>query len=322
MQSELRTILAKAIKQRASDIYFLPKDDYFSVGFSLAGKYYFQSKLPLVVGQQCLNYLKFKADMSLSEQRRPQLGAWVYKWQGEVIFCRLSTVGDFLNRESLVIRLIYDGVKQQQGYFFSDQWELVRTACQKRGMIIFAGPMGSGKTSAMYYFARQLQDKQVLCIEDPIEIYEPDFLQLQVNDKALMGYADLLKVALRHHPDVFIIGEVRDEGTAQAVVRAALSGHLILTTVHAQSALGVVERLENLGLSRADLNQTVQLISYQRLIPTCDGSVKVLFDQVDNQTLLTAKPTQRMSTEWGQRLEKCYQNKWISLEIQKKYQAG
>ena len=240
MQSELRTILAKAIKQRASDIYFLPKDDYFSVGFSLAGKYCFQSKLPLVVGQQCLNYLKFKADMSLSEQRRPQLGAWVYKWQGEVIFCRLSTVVDFLNRESLMIRLIYDGVKQQQGYFFSDQWELVRTACQKRGMIIFAGPMGSGKTSAMYYFARQLQDKQVLCIEDPIEIYEPDFLQLQVNDKALMGYADLLKVALRHHPDVFIIGEVRDEGTAQAVVRAALSGHLILTTVHARSALGVV----------------------------------------------------------------------------------
>ena len=322
MQLELKKIFIDAISQRASDIYFLPRTNGFQVAFALKGKYCLQRQIDEASGLQWLNYLKFKANMSLSEHRRPQLGAWVYPSKEGLVFCRLSTVGDFLDRESLVIRLIYNSVADNQGYFFADQWQQINKACQRRGMVILAGPMGSGKTTALYHFARQLKDRQVLCIEDPIEMYEPNFLQLQVNDKAAMDYAALLKVALRHHPDVFIIGEIRDEKTAQAVLKAALSGHLILTTVHAQSAFGVIKRLENLGLSRADLSQTVQLVSYQRLLPTLDGGFKVLFDQLTSQELSEGKFTQMMSKKWGDRLEKCYQNRWISEATKKKFQAG
>ncbi|MCP0886274.1 Flp pilus assembly complex ATPase component TadA [Ligilactobacillus sp. WILCCON 0076] len=323
MNSQLREIFKKAVEKRASDIYFLPKKDSYTISYATQGFHLKQMSFQFEIVRQWLNYLKFKANMALSEHRRPQLGSWIYEAGKEKIFCRLSTVGDFLDNESLVVRLIYGQKEEKAGYFFSDQWTKIMQACNKRGLVLFAGPMGSGKTTSMYQFARQMKNKQVLCIEDPIEIHEPNFLQLQVNEKAEMTYSELLKVALRHHPDAFIIGEIRDEKTAQAVIKAALSGHLIFSTVHAQDAGGVITRLQNLGVSKDEILQAVQMVSYQRLLPTIDGNSKVLFDQIDNLEIRKGNYCLlRMTEEWSERLEICVKNKWISNETKKQFSKG
>ena len=270
-----------------------------------------------------INYLKFNSDMSLTEKRRPQLGAWQFKHADQTIHCRLSAVGDYRDRESLVIRLLYPHTQLKQGYFFADQWQRISQACQQRGLVLFAGPMGSGKTTAMYHFARQLTGKMVLCIEDPIEIQEERFLQIQVNDRADMTYEQLLRVALRHHPDVFIIGEIRDTGTAQIAVRAALSGHLVLSTVHARNVYGVYQRLVNLGVDEQELGQVLNLISYQRLLPTIQGDQRVLFDQVvgwDQEAL--RRPQAGMTTEWRENLARCQQAGWITPQTVATFQEG
>lgn len=203
--------------------------------------------------------------------------------------------------------------------FFEEQIYTLQKACIKNGLIVFSGPMGSGKTTTMYNLARKLaNEKHVMSIEDPIEIYEPNFLQLQVNNKAQMSYSELLKVALRHHPDVFLIGEIRDNMTAKVAINAALSGHLILTTVHARNVYGVYQRLKNLGISDEELQQTMQVISYQRLIPTIDGGAKVLFDQIEGKDLdkdiIQGNIQSRMTKDWREKLEYCYLNNWINKE--------
>ena len=323
MQRAAHKVLTEAAEMVAGDIYFLPRHGEYLICFDCQGLHYEYRRVSHTEGQKMINYLKFNSDMSLTEKRRPQLGAWQFKHADQTIHCRLSAVGDYRDRESLVIRLLYPHAQLKQGYFFADQWQRISQACQQRGLVLFAGPMGSGKTTAMYHFARQLTGKMVLCIEDPIEIQEERFLQIQVNDRADMTYEQLLRVALRHHPDVFIIGEIRDTGTAQIAVRAALSGHLVLSTVHARNVYGVYQRLVNLGVDEQELGQVLNLISYQRLLPTIQGDQRVLFDQVvgwDQEAL--RRPQAGMTTEWRENLARCQQAGWITPQTVATFQEG
>lgn len=323
MQKSINTIFSQAVKNQASDIYFLPRKDGYLISFYAQGIQFEYCQLPYEKGQKLINYLKFQGNMSLSERRRPQLGAWTFPGEEgkESIHCRLSSVGDYLGRESLVVRLLYKEEKIDRPYFFQDQWERLERACHKRGLVLFSGPMGTGKTTIMYHFARQLKGKMVMTIEDPVEIQEENFLQIQVNEQAKMTYSSLLKVALRHHPDVFIIGEIRDCLTAKMAVNAALSGHLVLSTVHAKNVYGVRQRLFSLGLEKEEVDQAISMISYQRLIPTLEGGSRILFDQLD----LTVKKPRRekgMTREWGERLERCYCQGWITEKTKQRYKNG
>lgn len=122
---------------------------------------------------------------------------------------------------------------------------MIKKVAQSRGLIITSGPTGSGKTTTMYEVAKSMsQNKVVMTIEDPVEVHEPSFLQAQVNNEAGIDYQSLLKAALRHRPDILIIGEIRDQGTARLAVDAALSGHLVFATIHAKSTLQTISRLE------------------------------------------------------------------------------
>lgn len=145
--------------------------------------------------------------------------------------------------------------------------ELAQLIKLKQGLILLAGQMGSGKTTTLYHVAaNHLNDQMVLTIEDPVELVVPQFLQLQVNNAAQMSYDRLLKLALRHHPDVMIIGEIRDAETAHIVVQAALSGHLILSTVHAMSITGIWYRLRAFGIPVDLLNQVIVGLGYQEMM--------------------------------------------------------
>ena len=318
--------LATAIDQRASDLYLLPRERAYQLLTLTSGKLELIAQYSLAAGQQLISYLKYQADMAVSEHRRPQTGAlrWPHH-QGAPIDLRLSTVGDYRGQESLVVRFIYRLTEQYQ-LMVPDQWTTLQAACQKRGLILFAGPMGSGKTTTMYRLARELkEDHVIMTIDDPVEIDEPAFIQLQVNELAQMGYQDLLRVGLRHRPDIFIIGEIRDPETAQIATRAALSGHLVLATVHARSAAGVLARLRQLGVSEHYLDQTVSLVCYQRLIEQAAGGMAVLFDLLTAAALpsVLAEPTKGgMSDAWQTRLAQAQATGQITAATATRYSAG
>ena len=184
-------------------------------------------------GIEVINYFKYIAQMDISEHRRPQVGAMIYLFDDKKYYLRLSSLGDFNDAESLVIRIIYPINKSK--YYLPGQIQQLQELALKRGLVLTSGPTGSGKTTTMYELAKELgQDKVVMTIEDPVEVHETSFLQTQANNEAGIDYVSLLKAALRHRPDILIIGEIRDHGTARLAVDAALSGHLVLATIHAK----------------------------------------------------------------------------------------
>ncbi|SCB87576.1 competence type IV pilus ATPase ComGA [Weissella bombi] len=268
IQQTFYSILEQAAKARVSDIYILPIQNGFQIlTYAVSGLKNI-GQLENERGEALIRHIKFSACMDISEIRRPQLGRWHYLLDEQSLYLRISSVADFLNRESVVIRLIYnikdDILKWQPAEAFAELGELIQ---HKQGLILLAGQMGSGKTTTMYHAAtKHLKNKMVLTIEDPVELVEPHFLQLQVNDAADMSYEQLLKLALRHHPDVIIIGEIRDAKTAKIVAQAALSGHLILSTVHAMSIVGIWYRLRSFGIAADILQQILIGLGYQKMV--------------------------------------------------------
>ncbi|MBB1062630.1 competence type IV pilus ATPase ComGA [Limosilactobacillus fastidiosus] len=321
-----RKLIEEAIKDRSSDLFILPYQDKYRLLTCVQGEKRCVTELSAEVGQQMITYFKYRGNMTVSEHRRPQIGA--LKWHTNnktTVDLRLSTVGNFRSQESMVIRFIYSLAELEYRLNLPEQWEKITKLTHQRGLILFAGPMGSGKTTTMYQLAKGLASKElVMTIEDPVEIEEANFLQLQVNDKAGMGYQELLKVGLRHRPDDFIIGEIRDNKTANLAVQAALSGHLVLATVHATNAFGVIARMRQLEVEKYYLQQCLTGICYQRLLPLYNGTA-LLFDLLMGEELLVAVEEGKnrgMSNEWQRQVEKLYRERQLSLANYEKFKNG
>lgn len=313
-------IIELAVEQRASDIYFLPKSNNYEVKIHTVKGVIQLSEISFEKAQRIITFCKYQSGMSVSEKRRPQLGSLSYDYQKMNLRIRLSSVGTFNHHESLVMRIIYDNGNDDCQFFEEQMLNKLKTLSIQRGLMIFAGPTGSGKTSTIYKVARSLHENEVIMsIEDPVEIFEDRFLQLEVNDKADMSYANLLKVGLRQRPDVFIIGEIRDEQTAKIAVRAALSGHLVFTTVHAKTPAGVVQRLLELGINYQQLKSAINSVVYQRLLPNLAGDNQALISVLSLEMI--EKQTHEM-TDWKDKLQHLYEKGVISNEVQKKYQFG
>ncbi|MGN1279794.1 MAG: competence type IV pilus ATPase ComGA, partial [Limosilactobacillus sp.] len=295
------------IGRRIADLYVLPFKNYYRLMVAEQGQLKLFKETPPDYGCRLIAYLKYRADMAVSEHRRPQLGAMTWHCGPEKVNLRLSSVGDYQGRESLVVRFIYQLTDDRYHLLFPEQWQELKGLLHRRGLILFAGPMGSGKTTTMYRLARELANKQVvMTIEDPVEINEPRFVQLQTNDLAGMGYQQLLRLGLRHRPNVFIIGEIRDPQTAMMTIQAALSGHLVLGTVHARDAYGVIARLIQLGISPYYLEQVLTGVCYQRLLMQTDRTLAVLFDQLSGPALACEVKKQQgrgMTDAWAHNLD-------------------
>ncbi len=315
------TLMDRWIQERVSDIYLIPQGDHYRLltlhDACLSKDHLFSPASAC----QIITYFKYHADMAVSEHRRPQAGGLRYH---NGIDLRISTVGYFRGQETLVIRIIYP-LDENYQLLFPKQWANLIKMTHKRGLILFSGPMGSGKTTTMYRLASQFSQKEVvLTIEDPVEIYQPNFIQLQVNELAGMSYQDLLRLGLRHRPGVFIIGEIRDQKTAQITVQAALSGHLVLATVHAQSAVGVIMRLRQLGIPADQLQQAITGVCYQRLARTCSGKQAVLMDQLSGERLradLAKGQVGGVSDDWQQLVKQAVATRKIPQEEGARLQA-
>ena len=256
-------LITLAKKQGAQDIYFIPKEKIYELHMRVGDERHLINTYDFEKLGAVISHFKFIAGMNVGEKRRSQLGSCDYQHGDKVSSLRLSTVGDYRGHESLVIRLLQE---QELRFWFQELKELEK-GFRQRGLYLFAGPVGSGKTTLMHELAKSLfKGQQVMSIEDPVEIKQEAMLQLQLNEAIGLNYENLIKLSLRHRPDLLIIGEIRDSETARAVVRASLTGATVFSTIHAKSVRGVYERLLELGVSEDELAVVLQGVCYQRLI--------------------------------------------------------
>lgn len=303
IQSLGMQLIQEASLKQAQDIYLIPQKDSYQVFMRVGdsrqkiGDYEWKDATNLI------SHFKFVAGMNVGEKRRTQLGSCDYHIdQQGLVSLRLSTVGDYRGHESLVIRLL--ATQESQLHYWFDSFERIEKAIHGRGLYLFAGPVGSGKTRLMYaLMEKYMQDSQIITIEDPVEIKQDAILQLQVNNSIGMTYDNLIKLSLRHRPDLVIIGEIRDTETAQAAIRASLTGAMVFSTIHAKSIPGVFSRLIELGVKRDEFLNCLNLIAYQRLIA---GGGLIDF--------ATEKFEEHTHNHWNQEVEQLLKQGYIDNE--------
>lgn len=315
----MEKIINQAIALFVNDVYVIPKNtDTYNIKYHLDGQTKVFAELSSDEAQILISKIKYRAKMNISERRRPQIGRFDY----QNIWIRVSTVSNFLNQETLVLRIIYSN-QCQQNWIMPKQIQIIQESLPSSGLVVIAGPTGSGKTTTLYHMLQKLSDsKLILTIEDPVEIQEPNFVQLQVNEEAQMTYDDLIKVALRHRPEVLLIGEIRDKKTAQAAIRAALSGHLVLSTIHAMSARDVVMRLLDLGVDKSQLLLSLNGAVYQRLLPTKKNQQGALIDYLSKEqvnTIFSERNMSKFSDFWHNGLNYGIEHEIISNKTFEKF---
>ena len=315
-------IIENAIAAHASDIFFLIRMEKVVVNLRTIDGLQKQAEFAVNEGKEIINYLKFAAQMDITEHRRPQVGALEYLVDQQSYYLRLSSLGDFIDCESLVIRIIYQ--LSSSNYFFEQQLRQLNQLAGKRGLILTSGPTGSGKTTTMYQLAKEVgKGRMVMTIEDPVEIHEKTFLQTQVNLEAGIADQTLLEAALRHRPDILIIGEIRNASTARLAVNAALSGHLVFATVHARSTLQTISRLESLQVSPVELENCLTAVCYQRLLPV-EKEFSCLMDIAagDNLRQAISRPQRGDYINWAEHLSQLKEGGRISAQVYEQFQAG
>ncbi|WP_235070153.1 competence type IV pilus ATPase ComGA [Turicibacter sp. TJ11] len=271
IKTKLVSIIERAQVLKASDIHFILKDDQMLVQFRTGVLMIPHETISISLYHQLLAYIKFQAALTLTHPRQPQSGLLRLETTETTHFARVSILPTS-HYQSLVLRLINHQQKKtldEIPYFIQNADVLKDMAAMQAGLILISGPTGSGKTTTTYAFIDYLKQhlgKSIVTIEDPVEYQQPDIVQMQVNESVGMTYDVGIKEILRHDPDVIIIGEIRDVQTAHQALRAAFTGHLVISTVHAKNVVGTIHRLRDLGLSVQELEQAIVGIVNQRLI--------------------------------------------------------
>ncbi|MCK6413642.1 MAG: GspE/PulE family protein [Azonexus sp.] len=263
-----------AFDQKASDIHIEPRRDLGIVRFRIDGVLHQVYQIPMGVMTAMTSRIKLLGRMDVIEKRRPQDGRIKTRTpSGQEVELRLSTLPTAFG-EKLVMR-IFDPevlVRDFRSLGFSDddqaRWQQMTQA--PHGIVLVTGPTGSGKTTTLYTTLKQLATPEVnVCtIEDPIEMIEPAFNQMQVQGAIDIGFADGVRALMRQDPDIIMIGEIRDLETAEMAIQAALTGHLVLSTLHTNDAPSAITRLLDLGVPAYLINSTLLGIMAQRLVRT------------------------------------------------------
>ncbi|WP_195513853.1 competence type IV pilus ATPase ComGA [Turicibacter sanguinis] len=282
IQSKLLAILERAHELKASDIHFVMKNEKMCIEFRVGAFMVPYEELLITQYESLLAYIKFQASLSLMHPKQPQSGLLRFQNQELTYYCRVSILPT-QHYQSLVLRLINHTHQKQLHeipYFYRNVAALQQMATKQAGLLLISGPTGSGKTTTTYAlidYLKQELGKSIVTIEDPVEYQQPDIIQMQVNETMGMTYDVGIKEILRHDPDVIIIGEIRDSQTARQALRAAFTGHLVISTVHAKNVLGTINRLLDLGITLQELEQGVIGVANQRLIKF-DDEQKALFE--------------------------------------------
>ena len=267
----LNAIIAESLKENASDIHIEPYEKEALVRFRLDGVLRTVLSPSIQIAPLLISRIKVMSKLDIAERRLPQDGRMTVRLGGRSIDLRISTMPSS-HGERVVMRLLdKDAGKLQTDELGMPQQtkaQLVELISRPHGIILVTGPTGSGKTTTLYAALQQMdrQQRNIMTVEDPVEYDLPGISQTQINLRAGMTFARGLRAILRQDPDVILIGEIRDGETAEIATQASLTGHLVLSTLHTNTAAGAITRLQDLGVDSFLLASTVRGIVSQRLL--------------------------------------------------------
>ena len=272
----LNSILFEALKEQASDIHVEPYEDHAQVRFRLDGVLRTVLSPSMQIAPLLISRIKVLAKLDIAEKRVPQDGRMSVRLGGRSIDLRVSTLPSSYG-ERVVLRLLDKNAGQLSlndlGMNQSYRTAVEELIARPHGIILVTGPTGSGKTTTLYAALQEMdrQVRNIMTVEDPVEYDLPGVSQTQINLRAGMTFAKGLRAILRQDPDVILIGEIRDRETAEIATQASLTGHLVLSTLHTNTAAGAVTRLQDLGVDSFLLSSTVRGVMAQRLVrKLCD----------------------------------------------------
>ena len=281
----LQTVFEDATQARASDIHIEPQEKRLLIRFRIDGVLHVQTEADAKIASAVVLRLKLMSSLDISEKRLPQDGRFNVKVRNTQIDVRISTLPTQYG-ESVVMRLL----NQSSGIFGletigmpAEMLATLRAVLNRpSGMILVTGPTGSGKTTTLYAALSELNttERKIITVEDPVEYRLPGIIQVQVNEKIELSFERVLRTALRQDPDVILVGEMRDKPTVETGMRAAITGHLVFSTLHTNDAVTAPIRLLDMGAPRYMVALSLQLVLAQRLVRViCEGCV-------DSHTLL------------------------------------
>ncbi len=285
----LDTIILFGYQNNASDIHIEPHKDFLIVRYRIDGILQTIVELPLEVMELIITRIKVLANMRTDEHKAAQDGRFKIELEHNEITMRVSIVPTY-DGEKAVLRLLTSTNQgltlESMGYGGNALEKIKRNIVKSHGMILVTGPTGSGKTTTLYSILRILNSPEInlATIEDPIEYRLEGTNQIQVNPKSNMTFAAGLRALLRQDPDVIMVGEIRDEETAAISVNAALTGHLVLATLHTNDAASTIPRMKEMGVEPFLLGATVEMVIAQRLVRTicekCKSTYILNLDQL------------------------------------------
>jgi type IV pilus assembly protein PilB len=264
-------VLADAVRARASDVHVEPQVDELRIRYRVDGLLRDVMTVPRNAAAATVSRIKIVSGLDIAERRRPQDGRAKLTVDGMVVEARISTLPT-LHGEKVVIRLLprSDNVPQLElGGRQTGLVELLEHAlAQAQGLVLITGPTGSGKTNTLYAGIQQVStpDRNIVTLEDPVEVQVRGITQVQVQEKAGLTFARGLRSILRQDPDIVLVGEVRDQETAELALQASLTGHLVLTTLHTNDAVAAVTRLVDMGVEPFLVASSLSLVVAQRLV--------------------------------------------------------
>jgi len=283
MRARLLHILSLALRHRVTDIHLNLSDEGCTIEMRVAGKIRKVRTRP--DDEHFFHYLMYRANLDLSAALEPQTGRFEETIDGKTLALRFAVVSSY-RVTSGVLRILNNHDDLTTALLSADpsQAEWMSGICMHRnGLYVFSGPTGSGKTTTLYTILNEVRGKKIFTLEDPIEVLSGKYVQLAVNDKQHLSYADGIRQLMRHDPDIVMIGEIRDSTAAEMAVRCALTGHLVLTSIHSGSCVSAINRMLDLGVNEFQLADTLAGVSNQRLYDTADGRKIGVYEIMDRK---------------------------------------
>ncbi len=298
----LQTIFEDAVQVRASDIHIEPQEGKLHIRFRIDGVMHLQTQADLKIASALVLRLKLMSGLDISEKRLPQDGRFGIKVKQQAVDVRISSMPTQYG-ESVVMRLLIQNTSSftlESLGMPKDMLERFRKLIHRpSGMVLVTGPTGSGKTTTLYAALNELNStaNKIITVEDPVEYRLPGINQVQVNEKIDLDFSKVLRSTLRQDPDIILIGEMRDQETAQIGLRAAMTGHLVLSTLHTNDAISSPIRMIDMGAPRYMVAMSIAAVIAQRL-------VRLICESCAEQHTLTPAEHAWLHQELGQDADK------------------
>jgi type IV pilus assembly protein PilB len=279
----INSLINQAIKLDASDIHIEPFESQIRVRFRVDGDLHEMLTISRQSQSAIVTRIKVMANMNIAEKRLPQDGRIEMKIDNLVVDMRISVIPSTYG-EKIVMRILNRGnflkSKTELGFTKGNLNLFDNIISAPNGIILVSGPTGSGKTTTLYAYLNELNkvNKNIITVEDPVEYKLDGINQVQVNSKIGLSFANGLRSILRQDPDIIMIGEIRDEETAEIAIRAAITGHLVLSTIHTNDASSTIIRLQDMGIKPYLISASLRGVIAQRLVKTICENCKIFYE--------------------------------------------